>query len=160
ALAGGIAFGCATALLNLTSPVYFALHPQLLGVPLQAVGAWIVYLYAGYAVTAVLVTPGPTWQSALPFCGIAALLTTALELVADPVGVRLGIVVYSHGGAFVPEIGGTNGAHGVLMATFLVWSAVATTTYVAFWMSSGGVPDAPARGRTAALLFYLSVFLV
>jgi carotenoid biosynthesis protein len=158
-IAAGVAFGIQAAAVNLSDAVHHALQPQVLGVPVQVVGARLVYLYAGFAVTLALAGAGPAWPSALPFCVMAALVTTALDLAADPLGVRMGYFTYDHGGAFMPEIEGANGAHGIPLLHYLCWMVAAFAVYAACWLGSRRMPDAAPRGRLAALLFYLTLFL-
>jgi hypothetical protein len=158
-IAGGVAFTLQAAAVNLTDVFHHTLQPQVLGVPVQVVGAGLVFVYAGFAVALTLVAPGSTWQSALPFCGIAALVTTLLAVVTDPVGIQLGYFVYDVGGAFMPEIEGATGAHGLPLASYLGWVAGAFAVSVAFWLCSRRVPESAPRGRLAALLFYVSLFL-
>ena len=159
AVAAALAFATEAMVLNTTEMFHHNLHPQVLQVPFQIVCGWIVYLYAGYAMTVSLVSPVESWKGAVAFCVVAALVTTALDLTADPVGVRLGAFTYHQGGAFVPEIEGTNGAHGIPLATYVGWMLVATSTYVLVWLGSRTSSADQARGRVEALLFYLSVFL-
>ena len=157
-LAAAIAFGVEALTLNVTEALYHNLHPQVLEVPLQIVGGWVVCLYAGFAVTLSLVSPTRSWRGAFPFCVIAALAATALDLTADPLGVRLGAFAYQQGGAFMPEIEGSNGAHGIPLVNYLGWMLVATGTYVIFWLSGRSTGAETERGRVEALLFYVSVF--
>jgi hypothetical protein len=159
-IAGGVTFAVQAAVVNLTDAISYTLEPQVLGVAVQAMAVCVVYLYAGFAMTLTLSGFGPAWQSALPFCVIAALAATALDLAAAPVGVLMGYVAYSQGGPYLPEIAAANGAHGIPMAHYLCWVAVAFAVYVACWLCSRRVADAATpRGRLAALLFYVNLFL-
>jgi carotenoid biosynthesis protein len=158
-IAGGVAFAIHAAAVNLSDAVDHTLQPQVLGVPVQVVGACLVYWYAGFAVTSALADAGPAWQSALPFCVMGALVTTALDLAAEPVAVRMGYFAYDHGGAFMPEVEGATGAHGIPLLHYLGWMVAAFAVYVGCWLGSRRAPDSAPRGRLAALLFYLSLFL-
>lgn len=157
-VAGGCAFMLEAAALHFTNAFQHSLHPQVLGVPVPIVGGWIVYLYAGYAVTLALTSPGQTWAGAVAFSVVAALVTTALDLTADPVGVRTGSFAYHQGGGFMPEIQGFNGARGIPLMNYAGWLALATAAYVAFWFWARGAEDRPIRGRVTALLFYVGLF--
>jgi uncharacterized membrane protein len=157
-IAGGIAFVLEGAALRFSNAFHHTLQPQVLGVPPQVICAWIVYLYAGFAVTLVLANRGQTWPGALAFCAAAALVTTALDLTVDPVSVRMGRFAYHQGGAFMPEIAGVNGVHGIPLANYVGWMLLASGTYLAFWLCTRRSDDQPAPGRLAALLFYLTLF--
>jgi uncharacterized membrane protein len=74
------------------------------------------------------------------------------------VAVRLGFFTYDSGGAFMPEVEGVNGVHGIPLANYLVWMASATATYLAMWLAGRGIQVETIRGRAAALLFYLTLF--
>ena len=158
-IAAAVAFATETLAVNATEVFHHHLHPQILQVPVQIVCGWVVYLYAGFAMTLALVGPVQSGSGGLAFCVVAALVTTVLDLIADPVGVRLGAFTYHQGGAFMPEIEGTNGAHGIPLGNYVGWMLVATGTNVLFWLRSRPGSDETAHGRVEALLFYLTVFV-
>jgi len=158
-MAGIIAFVVEALALNLTDAFHHNLAPQIVGVPVQIICAWIVYLYAGFAVTLALASPGRTWRGALLFCVGAALVTTALDLTADPVGVQLGSFEYRQGGAFMPEIEGANGAHGIPLLNYVGWVLLASSTYMAFWLRARGPEDESSCRPVSALLFYVGLFV-
>ena len=158
-LAGAMAFGVEVAAVNFTDTFHHALHPQIFGVPVQIVCAWIIYLYAGFAVTLALGGPGHTRRGALLFCGGAALVTTALDLTADPVGVQTGSFVYQQGGAFMREIEGANGVHGIPLLNYVGWVLLAGGTYATFWLWTRHAEDGRDGGRLSALLFYVGLFV-
>ncbi len=158
-IAAAVAFATEALAVNATEVFHHNLHPQIFQVPVQIVCGWVVYLYAGFAMTLALIGPLQSGSGGLAFCVVAALVTTVLDLIADPVGVRLGAFTYHQGGAFMPEIEGTNGAHGIPLGTYVGWMLVATGTNVLFWLRSRPGGAETARGLVEALLFYLTVFM-
>ncbi len=158
-IAAALAFGLEAAVVHLTDITHHALQPQVLGVPLQILVAWIVCLYSGFAVTFAVASPGHTWASALAFSVAAGLVTTALGLTADPVAVRMGSFTYRHGGAFLPQVEGTNGAHGIPLISYLAWILLAVSTYMAYWLRTRRAPDEVIGGGVEAALFYIGLFI-
>lgn len=158
-IAAGIVLVIEILALAVSANFHAPAAPSMLGLPLHVMVAWVIYLYAGMAVTAALIQPGPTWWGAIPFSGVAAIATTALDLIADPVGVGLGSFVYRRGGPFMREIVGANHAHGIPLLNYGTWLVVAASAYVVFWLGTRTTVEPPVRGRLEALLFYTTAFV-
>jgi putative membrane protein len=130
------------------------LGPGLVGVPFLAALTWEPILYAAFCITDVLVPyladKGGSWlQRFAPYLGmavIAALATTAWDMMIDPIAVSQGWWVWEGGGSYVPYI-----VSGVPLTNFMGWLGV---SFIITWFYRLIADTIPNPRRT----FYLSVY--
>ncbi len=138
---------------------------QVFGVPLLAALAWEPVLYAAYCITDIL-SPSlfnrtDSWLRRLPvyfwMAGIAALATTAWDMMIDPIAVSQGWWVWHQGGAYLPYV-----ANGVPIQNFLGWLSVSFVINVLFRIIADTVP-APNRSLHLSIYgpitLYAALFL-
>ncbi len=138
---------------------------QIFGVPLLAALAWEPILYAAYCITDIL-SPSlfkrsDSWRRRLPvyfwMAGIAALATTAWDMMIDPIAVSQGWWVWHQGGAYLPYV-----ANGVPIQNFLGWLGVSFIINVLFRIIADAAP-APQRSLHLSIYgpitLYAALFL-
>ena len=74
--------------------------PRLAGVPVAVVLAWPATVYVFYRAASLVVPPG------VPAAGLAAVAATAVDVVADPVGVEAGHWSYPEAAVSRPRLRG------------------------------------------------------
>ncbi len=130
-----------------------ALGISILGVPLLAALAWEPIVYAAFCISDMLANRGDLTQrpatrvsSMLWLAAIAALATTAWDLMIDPIAVSQGWWVWTNGGAYVPYV-----ANGVPITNYLGWLFVAFVINCIYrWLADS--LDNPVR--SPALTYY------
>ena len=138
---------------------------QVFGVPLLAALAWEPIIYASFAITDILspsvVGHNGSLVKRIPFyfwmSGIAALATTAWDMMIDPIAVSQGWWVWQHGGDYLPYV-----ANGVPIQNFLGWLGVSFAINVVYRLITDTVPD-PQHSLDLSIngpiMLYASLFL-
>jgi uncharacterized membrane protein len=126
---------------------------SLFGVPLLAALAWEPIVYAAFCLSDMLASRGeslsvtilrqtsPMWAAA-----VAALATTAWDMMIDPIAVSQGWWVWVNGGPYVPYV-----SNGVPITNFLGWLLVAFIINLVYRSVAGGMN---LRMKSAALDYY------
>jgi uncharacterized membrane protein len=130
------------------------LGPGLVGVPFLAALTWEPVLYAAFSITDVLVpslvVKGGSWlkrfSAYLGMAVIAALATTAWDMMIDPIAVSQGWWVWEGGGSYVPYI-----VSGVPLTNFMGWLGVSFIITLFYRLVVDTIPN-PRRS------LYLSVY--
>jgi uncharacterized membrane protein len=121
-----------------------ALGFQVFGVPLLAAFAWEPIVYASFCLTDILAPSmfqePSNWRKRLPpyflMSAIAALATTAWDMMIDPIAVSQGWWVWHQGGEYLPYV-----ANGVPIQNFIGWLGVSFVINVFFRIISDGSPN-------------------
>ncbi|OGO66498.1 MAG: hypothetical protein A2030_01335 [Chloroflexi bacterium RBG_19FT_COMBO_50_10] len=137
---------------------------SLFGVPFLAALAWEPILYAAFCISdllspAVVSLPSrsshrvsPLWMAA-----IAALATTAWDMMIDPIAVSQGWWTWVGGGPYMPYV-----ANGVPIQNFIGWVGVAFVINLIYRKVADCVPQ-PSRSASLSLYgpltLYISLFL-
>ena len=142
-----------------------ALGVQIFGVPILAALAWEPIVYAAYSITDILapllVDHSDSWLKRFPayiwMAIVAALATTAWDMMIDPIAVSQGWWVWERGGNYLPYL-----ANGVPVQNFLGWLGVAFVINMIFRL----MVDAESAQRRSLnlsiygpLTLYSSLFL-
>jgi uncharacterized membrane protein len=136
---------------------------SLFGVPLLAALAWEPIVYAAFCVSDMLTlrmaSLSPLFKqptSTLWAAVIAALATTAWDLMIDPIAVSQGWWVWVDGGPYVPYV-----AHGVPIQNFMGWLGVAFVINLIYRQISDGMEIHKSTSLTfyGPLTLYCSLFL-
>jgi uncharacterized membrane protein len=145
----GVNFGLVFGRYYYTSQLGFSLF----GVPLLAALAWEPIVYAAFCLSDMLASRGeslsvtilrqtsPMWGAA-----VAALATTAWDMMIDPIAVSQGWWVWVNGGPYVPYV-----SNGVPITNFLGWLLVAFIINLVYRSVAGGMN---LRMKSAALDYY------
>src|SRR4030065_431237 len=137
---------------------------SLFGVPFLAALAWEPILYAAFCISdllspAVVSLPSrsshrvsPLWMAA-----IAALATTAWDMMIDPIAVSQGWWTWVGGGAYMPYV-----ANGVPIQKFIGWVGVALVINLIYRKVADCVPQPSGSASLSLygpLTLYISLFL-
>jgi uncharacterized membrane protein len=138
---------------------------QLFGVPLLAALAWEPVVYAAFSITDILapllVKRSESWLRRLPAYAwmalVAALATTAWDMMIDPIAVSQGWWVWQGGGDYMPYV-----ANGVPIQNFLGWLGVSFVINMLYRLIIDAEPG-PRHSLNLSiygpLMLYSSLFL-
>jgi uncharacterized membrane protein len=131
--------------INVWRQVRHHTRPRIHEVPPVAVLSWYAITYGAFC-AAERLRPVP-----LPVG--AAMVATSLDLLFDCFGLDQGYWEWSTDGAYLPEIVGPNGRHGVPVANFVAW-IVLTGGVSALYVLLGGRSTRAGRGALLLLPYY------
>ena len=138
---------------------------SLFGVPFLAALAWEPILYAAFCITDILapatINGAKSWLARLPvnvwLAGIAALATTAWDMMIDPIAVNEGWWVWNNGGSYLPYL-----RQGVPIQNFLGWLGVSFIINLIYRLITDSVRT-PRRSLkltiSSPLMLYAALYL-
>jgi uncharacterized membrane protein len=145
-------------------------QPQVKGVPLAIALGWYNVGYGTLAMMkdSINSSADPQGKKSLALASATALAATNLDLLLDPLGLKLGLWEWSEDGPYAPEVKGPNGKRGIPLLNFAGWLALTTGVTLAYQrlQIGGNVADAPdpedsggPGAERAAALLLLSYYL-
>ena len=123
-------------------------HPQIGDLPLRVVLSWYAVLAPSYGLAQAAVGEGGPGVVSL----VTALLATATDLANDPWGLASGYWEWQDGGAYLPDLVGTNGVAGIPVSNYVSWLVIAGSVACLTEMGRAPAEGAAARRRRTLLL--------